>query len=264
MEWCLPWLCYGLAGAFAGLMSGILGIGGGVVVVPSLLYIFSFNPDIPYGISMHMAAGTSLAVMLLTSLASVRAHQKIEPIRWDVFHRLWPGIVLGTMTGAVLASVLPTQVLKVIFAVFLIFVAYKMLDHVHSTHKRSFPTEWKNRLVSFLIGLKSGLLGVGGGVLIIPYLTYCGVEQRRIAPISSLCTMTVAAVGTAMFMMLHHTLHGPDFSTGYVYWPAVLSVGLASVLVAPLGARLSYVVSVVLLRYVFVGILLLTALGLLL
>lgn len=260
----MPAVLYLLAGSLTGLLSGVLGIGGGIIVVPSLLFIFELNSAIPPELTMHLAAGSSLAVMLFTSFASARAHHQIEPILWSVYHRLWPGVVIGTVIGAWLASKLSTVVLKYIFAVFLMFVAFKMVRSARVERDGRFPSTWMNRLVSFIIGLKSGLLGVGGGVLIIPYLTYCGVDSRRIAPVSSLCTMTVAWIGTAMFMLMNHALEGPPYTTGYVYWPAVLGVALSSVLVAPLGAKLSYVLPIGAIRYAFVVVLLLTIAGLLL
>ena len=264
MTWWLATLLYLVAGTLTGLLSGILGIGGGVIVVPSLLFIFEMNPTIPTELTMHLAAGSSLAVMLFTSFSAVRAHNQIEPILWDVYRRLWPGIVIGTISGVILASQLSTATLKVLFSIFLLFIAYKMLRSAKLIRQGKFPPNWVNRLVSFFIGLKSGLLGVGGGVLIIPYLTYCGVDPRRIASVSSLCTMTVAWIGTGMFMLTQHALNGPAYSTGYVYWPAVVWVGLTSVLIAPLGAKLSYVLPIHSLRYAFVVVLLLTVVGLLL
>jgi uncharacterized membrane protein YfcA len=263
MDGWLAALLYLLAGSLTGLLSGILGIGGGVIVVPALLFIFEMDPTIPQALTMHLAAGSSLAVMLFTSFAAVRAHHQIEPILWDVYRRLWPGIVIGTIFGVIFAAQLSTSILKVLFALFLLFVAYKMLRTAKRVRQGHFPPPWVNGLVSVFIGVKSGLLGVGGGVLVIPYLTHCGVEPRRIAAVSSLCTMTVAWIGTGMFMLTQHAVNGPAYSTGYVYWPAVIWVAFASVLIAPLGARLSYVLPIHALRYAFVVVLLLTVVGLL-
>lgn len=255
-------LLYGLAGAFAGLMSGILGIGGGVVVVPALLFIFELSGVIPESLAMHMAAGSSLAIIVFTSFAAVRAHYRIEPILWWVYQRLWLGIVIGTTCGVVIASHLSMQILRNLFGVFLLLVAYKMATSKDRGHRGHFPSPWVNRFVTLFIGLCSGLLGVGGGIMIIPYLTYCGIDPRRIAPISSLCTMTVAWIGTITFMFSAHEVTLPQYATGYVYWPAVLCAAITSVLFAPMGAKLSYILPLKVLRYVFVVILLLTAIGL--
>lgn len=251
---------YAFIGAFAGIMAGVLGIGGGVIVVPGLVFVFQHNHIIPDDIGMHVAAGTSLAVMIVTSQSSLRAHLKLGDVLWTIFNKLWPGIVLGTIAGALIAYVMPTYWLKIIFAVFLFLVAFKMITDLHVTHPERFPSTWINRLVSFLIGLKSGMLGVGGGVLIIPYLTYCGIAVRKIAAVSNLCTLTVAIVGTIVFMITgQKEMSSVPYSTGYVYWPAVLWVAIPSSLIAPLGAKLNYMIPVKQLKYGFIVILIITA-----
>ncbi len=264
LELLLDGAVYAFIGIFAGLMAGVLGIGGGVIVVPGLVFVFQHTQVIPENISMHVAAGTSLAVMILTSQSSLRAHLKLGDVLWPIFNKLWPGIIFGTIAGATLAYFMPTYWLKIIFAVFLFLVAFKMITDLHVTHPVRFPPTWVNRLVSFLIGLKSGMLGVGGGVLIIPYLTYCGVAIRKIAAVSNLCTLTVAVVGTIVFMITgQHEMSAVPYSTGYVYWPAVLFVAIPSSLIAPLGAKLNYVIPVKQLKYGFIVILLITAIKML-
>lgn len=255
---------YALAGAFAGLMSGLMGIGGGIVVVPALLFIFQHNPAFPSNLTMHFAAGTSLAVMLFTSQSSIRAHYRQSGIQWDVYNRLWPGIIIGAITGGVLADQLPTRWLEILFGLFLLFVAFKMLSGMQITRPQQFPRPWINNLISFLIGCKSGLLGVGGGTVIIPYLSYCGMEMPKIAPVSALCTMTVAIIGTITFIMTGLNEVGlPAYTTGYIYWPAVLCIAIPSSIFAPVGAKLTYVLPIKHLKYGFVVILVLTAINLL-
>lgn len=263
-----PWMTesivYIVAGIFAGLMSGILGIGGGIVVVPALLYIFQSGTKIPAELTMHFAAGTSLAVMIFTSISSIRAHLNLGDILWHVYKRLWPGMVLGVLVGAGVAFYISTAWLKIFFGIFLLFVAFKMLMGVNSIRIGHFPKPWVNTLVSFLIGFKSSLLGVGGGALVIPYLTWCGVEIRKIAAISATCTMTVALLGTPLFILTGMRESGlPLYATGFVYWPAVLWVAIPSLLMAPVGARLNYILPVQQLRYGFVIVLLCTAISLL-
>lgn len=257
-------LIYAVAGVIAGLLSGILGIGGGLVVVPALLAIFQQQAVIPPPLSMHFAAGTSLAVMIFTSQSSIYSHFKLGDILWGVYHRLWPGIFVGVIAGAVSAYFIPTRVLEIIFGLFLLLVGVKMLREEKVTRHRQFPRGWVNALVTGIIGFKSGLLGVGGGVLIIPYLTYCGVDTRKIAPVSSLCTLTVALLGTLIFILTGSRESGlPAYATGFIYWPAVVAVAIPSVLFAPLGAKLNYILPVKQLRYGFVVILFCTALTLL-
>lgn len=253
-----------IAGSFAGLMSGVLGIGGGIVVVPALVYIFRDDPAIPQNLVMQIAAGTSLAVMMFTSLASLRAHFIRSKIEWRIYQRLWPGVVAGVLSGALLAGYLPTAWLKVLLGLFLLFVAIKMLSGMNTTTAHGFPRGWINGCISFLIGLKSGLLGIGGGALIIPYLSYCGVPMYKIAPVSALCTMTVAFLGTIVFMFTGWNEAAlPSFSMGFVYWPAVAVMFIPSMFFAPLGAALTYRLPVKQLTYGFIVILILTAFNLL-
>lgn len=255
---------FALVGAFAGFMSGVLGIGGGMIVVPALVYIFHHSHLIPSSVEMHVAAGSSLAIMIFTAMSAVRAHQRQSELLWNVYHKLWPGIVLGTFFGALMADALSTHWLKLLFGVFLVIISVKMLSDIHVTHPRIFPSKWINGLVSFLIGFKSGLLGIGGGALIIPYLSYCGVDTRKIPSVSALCTLSVAMIGTLAFIITGSNEVGlPEYCTGYVYWPAVIWVAIPSVLFAPIGAHLTYALPVQQLKYGLTVILLIAAVDML-
>ncbi len=253
-----------LIGVFAGLMSGVLGIGGGVIVVPGLMFLFEYHKLIPEASVMHVAAGSSLAVMILTSQSSLRAHLKLGEVLWPIFNKLWPGIVVGVVCGVIISSFISTYWLKIIFAIFLLLVATKMLADWKAIRHARFPANWINRLVSFVIGLKSGMLGVGGGVLIVPYLTYCGIDPRKIAAVSNLCTLTVALLGTTLFIVSGtKEMASIAYATGYVYWPAVVAVAIPSMLSAPLGAKLNYILPIKHLKLVFIVVLIVTALNML-
>ena len=128
---------------------------------------------------MHVAVGTSLAIMIFTAHASARAHYRLGTIIWAIFNQFWPGIVVGTFLGAVVAEQISTYWLRIIFALYILFVAFKMLLDSHVSHSDKTPRVWLNRLVSLITGFNSGLLGVGGGILIIPYLSYCGVSNAK-------------------------------------------------------------------------------------
>ncbi|WP_133130164.1 sulfite exporter TauE/SafE family protein [Legionella yabuuchiae] len=255
---------YALTGAFTGFMSGILGIGGGMIVVPALLYIFHYTHVVPAEVEMHVASGTSLAIMIFTAMSTIRAHHRQGEILWGIYHRLWPGIILGTIVGALLADQLSTNVLKMIFGIFLLFVGFKMLADVHVERPQRMPSNKITGIVSSLIGLLSGLLGVGGGTLVIPYLNFCGINTRKIPAISALCTLAVSMIGTIVFIITGSNEPGlPSFSTGYVYWPAVIWVAIPSILFAPIGAHLTYTLPVQQLKYGLVAILLMAGLDLL-
>src|ERR1700744_2822990 len=176
------------AGIFAGLASGLMGIGGGIIVVPALIFLFHRNPVIPSDFMMQTVIGTSLAVMIFTTQATIRAHYKRGKIYWPVFKRLLAGISIGTVCGALFANRLSTQWLKMVFALFLIFIALKMLFDMRQIRMsfRGFPKFCIQQLLSLSTGALSGLLGIGGGALIISYLNYCGLEMKKIIPIAAL------------------------------------------------------------------------------
>jgi uncharacterized membrane protein YfcA len=257
-------LIYIVTGAAAGLIAGILGIGGGMVIVPALLYIFQNTQDVPSALQMHVAAGSSLAIMIFTAQASVRAHLRKGGILWNAYYQLQYGLIVGAIMGAALADRLPTQWLKMLLSIFLLCIVAEMLFHPDVPHRDSFPKAWVNRFVSFAIGFKSGLLGIGGGALIIPYLTYCGVERRQTVGVSAMCTFTIGFIGMIAFMVTGSNEPGlPAWSTGYVYWPAVFGVAIPSMIFAPMGAHLTYRLPVGYLKYGFMVVLTVAAVSLL-
>ena len=257
-------LVFGVTGALVGVIAGVLGIGGGMIIVPALLYIFQHSNDIPHGMEMHFAAGTSLAVMIFTAQSSVRAHMRNQGVLWSAYYQLQPGVIVGAILGALLANQLPTHLLRIILGLVLFFIAAEMMFNPNVPQRKGFPATWVNRIVSTIIGFKSGLLGIGGGALIIPYLSYCGVERRQTAGVSAMCTLTLGVIGTLSFILTGIFHSGmPAWTTGYVYWPAVLLIAIPSMLTAPIGARLTYKLPVNHLKHGFIVVLLFAAIDLL-
>ena len=202
--------------------------------------------------------------MVFTAQASVIAHQREKGVSWSIYQHVFPGIAFGTVIGTALTNQIPTQWLKIILSFFLLFIASEMIFKPHFSTRTDFPTPWINRFVSVMIGLKSGLLGIGGGALIIPYLSYCGVERRQTAGISAMCTLTVALIGSVMFMITG-LISGEStyWSTGYVYWPAVLWIAIPSMIFAPIGAYFTYRLPIDYLKYAFIVVLVIAAIDLL-
>ncbi|MBL7481720.1 sulfite exporter TauE/SafE family protein [Legionella bononiensis] len=251
---------YILIGVFAGLMSGALGVGGGIILVPGLVFVFQSNHLIPENSIMHVAAATSLAIMVFASLSSMRVHYKIGEILWSVFAKIWPGLVLGVISGVIASNSVPTSWLKMIFGFFLFFITIRMLTKKQVTNPGQFPGYWVNGLINYLIGMLSGSLGIGGGGLIVPYLEHCGVAIRKISSVSNLCTLTVGVLGALVSVFTGwNEMADIPYTTGYIYWPAVLLVGISSSFIAPFGAKLNYVLPVNYLRYGFIVILMLMA-----
>lgn len=233
-------LLYIVLGSTSGFLAGLLGIGGGVIVVPGLAYIFSllhFDPTV----IMHMAAGTSLGAIIFTMLVAVLTHRKRNTIEWNIVWRLLPGFAIGAILGALLAADLPTKILKIIFAIFLVAIAVKLFLQKKSEDVEPVaPKLWVQWLAGIAIGISAGLLGVGGGVLAIPILLRFGLKPHNAAATSSACSLFLSIVGTLSFIAVGwHDPALPVGSTGYVYWPAVLGIAVFSSLLVPLGANLA-------------------------
>jgi uncharacterized membrane protein YfcA len=258
-------LLYSLTGCLSGLMSGLLGVGGGIIIIPSLLMIFHHTQLVSDELSMHMAAASSLAVVMFTSQAAIRAHHRLNNVLWGVYYRLMPGLVAGTIFGVLLAQSFSSEGLKTFFSLIILLIATNMLFNKKISSPRQFPSNWVNRLVSFVIGAISGLIGIGGGLFLFPYLTYCGIDERKITAVSALGTLTVSVLGTlALVLTGFKIMNLPAYSTGYVYWPAVFCVGIPSALMAPQGVKLIQVLPLRLIRGGFIVLMVVTAVSMLL
>ena len=190
---------------------------------------------------MHMALGTSLAIIMLTSLSSIRAHHQRSAVLWSVCGRLTPGIVLGALSGAVVADALPGPVLKPVFGIFELLVALQMWLGVRPSLQRNLP-DWPGMSVAgWVIGSVSAIVGIGGGTLTVPFLTWCRIGIHNAVATSAACGLPIAVAGTLGFIATGWNETGlPDMSSGYVYWPAFAAVAITSMLFAPLGARLAH------------------------
>ncbi len=246
----VAFLLYPAIGIIAGLASGLLGIGGGLVVVPGLAFVFVLN-GFPHAEIMHVAAGTSLAIMIVTSASGIFAYHRLKNVLWPIVLRFLPGVLIGVVVGALLASYLSTRWLQLLFGLFLLFVSIKMLFLSKPKPTRQVPGKLASSVISFLIGAKSGLLGLGGGSIIIPFLTYCNVPMRKASGTSITCTLPISIVGTISFIMLGWQMNQVPHSFGYVYWPAFLSVAVMSVIFAQVGAKLNSKVRVDWLKRIF-------------
>jgi len=255
-------LLFAITGMLAGTAAGLLGIGGGMIVVPCLVFILSYY-GIHLHVVMHVAVATSLAVMMFTATASIHSHHQRGNVLWPVFYQLIPGIIVGVIMGAIFADFLPTDVLKVIFAIFLILVAIRMFIIFVPKPHRQLPGPWPRRGFASLIGLKSGLLGVGGGALTVPFLIWCNVPMKNASGISAACTLPIAITGTIVTIITGLNNTHNHFSLGYVYWPAVITIALFSVLFVRLGARLQTMLPVNTVKRIFAVLLLIAAINLL-
>jgi len=238
-------------GAIAGTLAGLLGIGGGIIIVPVLALVFR-NQGVPIDVLMHVSIGTSLATIVVTSLSSIRAHQKRGAIDWSVFRRITPGIILGALLGSVLADAIPGAELRIVFAIFMFLVATQMMIAGTPAPHRKLPQRPGMLGAGVVIGTISALMGVGGGSMSVPFLTWCNVHIRQAVATSAAIGLPIALAGTAGFMITGWgTEARPPWSVGYVNLPAFTGIVAASILFAPLGAKLAHTIPPKLLKRIF-------------
>jgi uncharacterized membrane protein YfcA len=261
----LPTLLLYLAlGAFAGLMAGLLGVGGGLIIVPVLAGIFQ-HQQMSDAVIMHLAIGTSLATIVVTSISSVRAHHQRGAVLWPVVWRLTPGIVIGAWLGAAVADALPSAVLSKIFAVFVLVVAAQMAFGAKPAPHRELPGAPGMLATGGVIGAVSAIVGIGGGSLTVPFLTWCNTAMRQAVATSAACGLPIALAGTIGFIVTGlNAAELPAWSLGYVYGPALVGVAFASMLSAPLGAKLAHTLPAEVLKKVFAVFLMLIGVKMLL
>lgn len=238
-------------GALAGMTSGLLGLGGGVVTVP-ILYVLFANQQMSPDYLMHVAVGTSLAAIIFTAISSVRAHHRRGAVMWTVVKNMLPGLAFGAVAGTLLAQHLDTRSLRIIFGMFEVMIAIQMGFSLMPFANHRMPGRFGLGNVGVFIGSVSTLIGIGGGTLTVPFLRWCRVDMRHAVATSAACGLPIAMVGTVSFILLgwRHTGDLP-WSLGYVYLPAWLGIVVVSMAVAPLGARLAHRLPVNTLKRVF-------------
>ncbi len=239
---------YLVAGALAGILAGLLGVGGGLVIVPALTFGFTVL-GFPDATLVHLAVGTSLATIVSTSIASAFAHHRAKKVDWGIVRQLAPGLATGAVVGATVAGQVPGEVLRAVVGGFILIVAVRMglknpdvragANHAEKTApknaKRGAPA-----LVGTGIGALSAIVGIGGGTLTVPYLLKQGETMHRAVAASAACGLPIAVAGTVGFVVTGWGEILPMGSFGYVHLPAFVLISMTSVLCAPVGARLAH------------------------
>lgn len=242
---------YCLLGAFAGVAAGLLGIGGGLLIVPVLAWIFH-QQGVPNDIIMHLALGTSLASIIFTSISSVWAHHQKQAVMWSVFWQLSLGIMVGAWLGAMVVDFLPTKSLTLLFGLFELYVAIQMTLNIKPKPQRQLPNQLGMSAAGGGIGVISSIMGIGGGTLTVPFLVWCNIHIRKAIATSAACGLPIAIAGSLGFLFTgwgHTNL--PEYSLGYLYLPALLGIVMTSVLFAPIGAWLTHYLATDVLKKVF-------------
>jgi hypothetical protein len=229
-------------GAIAGLTAGLFGIGGGIVIVPALVWMLTLH-GIPEELVMIMAIATSLATVMFTSLSSIFAHHKRGYVLWDKVFYLSFGVVFGVTGGTLIAEHISGEHLRLIFAVFLFYFSLQILLQLNpNTPGDEEETPLLDYIVGIMIGMVAAVLGTGGGTLTVLYLVHRKVPIKNAVAISSACGVPIAIAATISYAILGMKHTGlPDGSFGYIYLPAFFGVALCSVFTAPIGAKLAHV-----------------------
>ena len=227
------WLEYAVTGIFAGFLAGYLGIGGGLVLVPALSWLFSRDPAIA-DMAVQMAVATSLATMLFTSMSSLLAHHKRGAILWSLVRQMIPGLLAGALLGSIIADRIGNAALGYIFGIFALIIGLQMLRGTRQAGSRPLPGRLSVTGTGLGIGAISSLLGIGGGSMTVPWLLWHGQRVQNAVATAAACGYPIAIAGTLGFVVLGDgTSSAP--SLGYVHLPALAGVAVFSVLGAPLG-----------------------------
>jgi uncharacterized membrane protein YfcA len=254
MDWSLV-LALLVMGAFGGFAAGLLGIGGGMILVPFITMIFSAKHFAP-GLIVHMAIATSLSAIMFTSISSMRAHNAHGAVLWRVARMLAPGILVGSWIGPWIGKQMNTEVLSLVFGLFVAFSATQMLVNKKPASGRELPAAPGMLAMGGIIGVLAGLVGAGGGFISVPFMTWCNVKIHNAVATSAALGFPIALAGTISNIYWGWHAPGlPQYSLGFVYVPALVLIALASVTMAPLGARLAHTLPVRRLQKIFAGIL---------
>lgn len=251
------WLIYLALGVPVGFLMGLLGIGGGSVVVPVLALAFE-QMGFPRETLMQVAIATSLACIVVGSPSSIRAHHAHGAVLWPVVKLLAPGLVVGGLLSSAVAHALPSGVLRTAFALFMLLFALQIFFKRESAATRELPGTAGMLTVGGVLGLLSGLVGIGGAVLSIAFLTHCAVPMKKAVGTAAAIGWPIAAAGTLGFVAVGWFAHDqlPKPSLGYIFLPAWIGISLTSSLLAPVGARLAHRLPTEILKRIFVVFLL--------
>lgn len=256
------WLAYPVLGAFVGFFAGLLGVGGGGIMVPALTTLF-IAQGFPDEKVVHLALGTSMASIVLTSISSMRAHHAHGAVRWDAFWRMTPAILVGTYAATFIASHVDSKSLAIFFACFMAYVSVQMLLNIKPKPSRSLPGKAGMSIAGLVIGGISALVAIGGGSLTVPFLTWCNVRVQHAIGTSAAVGLPIAIAGTFGYLTNGWGESGmPAYTAGYIYLPAFVLM-LVSVATAPLGARLAHRLPVAVLKKIFAAVLVLLCLKML-
>ncbi|MCP1660735.1 sulfite exporter TauE/SafE family protein [Neisseria perflava] len=227
-------------GALSGLIAGLFGVGGGLVLVPAMLWILQLQ-GLESAYDQHLAIGTTFAVMMFTTLSSMWAQHKKQAVDWKVVLLMAPGMIGGALLGSLVSKYLPQQGLQLFFIAFTVIMAIKVLTNAKPKPSRALPGRTVLTGVGGVFGMISSWVGIGGGSLSVPFLMYCNVPVHRAIGTSSGLTWPIAVTGAIGYLLAGlETDDLPAGTWGFWYLPTVVILSIATVLFAPLGVKLAH------------------------
>lgn len=254
----LMYLWFLLAGAFAGICAGLFGVGGGLIIVPVLMAIFTVY-GYPSEVITHLAVGTSLATIVVTSISSIQSHHKRGGVRWDVWKNMSIGLVIGSLFGAYVAEKLHGEILALLIAGMALFMGVKMLMAKKSevVSQSPLPSASIQAGVGGFIGMASAVFGIGGGSFTVPFLSRFGLPMQQAVGTSSACGLPIALAGATGFMFFGKDVQDlPPEAIGFVHLTAFVCISVMSYIFAKLGAKLAHQLPASTLKRMFGGLLL--------
>ncbi len=252
------WLGYLAIGGVVGTFAGMLGVGGGLLIIPSLTLAFEAQ-GFPHEHILHVAIGTAMGSTLFTSMSSTRAHAVRQSVRWDIARSMTPGIVIGSLVGAMLAKFISTRMLAAYFAVFVVFLAVKMVVGTRPNVQGTPPGSVGVFTASFVISALCSLLAMGGAMMTVPFMLRWRIPMIHAIGTAAAVGFPIALGGTVGYVLSGWDTALPRGSIGYVYLPALAAITLSSVLAAPLGVRIAHRLPTKVLQLIFAGLLLVLA-----
>jgi uncharacterized membrane protein YfcA len=250
---------YVLAGVVAGLFGGMLGIGGGIIVVPLLLVIFSAQ-NVPDALAVPLSIGTSLATIVFTSVSCARAHCARGSIDWGIVRWMSPALVLGAVAGATTSTVVSPAVPKMAFLLYSVITATHMLVGRRAEERRGMPGFLTLSGVAFVVSSLSGMLGVGGASFFVPLLTTVSMATVTAIGTASALTVPIALAGACSYVVHGLSVAGlPSEALGFVHLQAFAGIALGSMASAPIGVAAAHRLPAAVLRKVFAIVLYVSA-----
>ncbi|MEZ8826021.1 sulfite exporter TauE/SafE family protein [Vibrio amylolyticus] len=251
-----------ILGSVVGFLAGLLGIGGGLVIVPVLSSILLHFEVLPANQVVVAAIATSLASILFTSTSSAIAHHKNGNVPWDIAPWIMMGVALGALVSGFMAALLPEKIVRIVFAVCVVLIAIKMLlsSKSDAPKERSMPNKGLLTIFTTITGGLSAMIGIGGGALLVPLLTFFSLDMKKAIGCASACGIVIALFGSVGYISSGSSQFAlEDGFAGFVYLPALLGIVCTSWFTAPLGAKSTQHLPVPTIKKIFAALLVVMA-----